>query len=212
MGRRRLGPGRGRLDPSRQQSWVCPRIQERPQWGCSSCADPTGELGRCSVTAHHPDGVIVGVIRSADLPWDGFGRAPRRHRSIGVTGRCRRRPATSRPRDGDPSRRHTGRPSSSPVVGSRPSNMAWNPATDASPCSPRLRAPAPYHRPGPLAVAGQVLLVVGGELAGCSTPPDLPRAWRCRPPPRFLLAFVGASLVEALCLMALSEGRSVRRM
>jgi hypothetical protein len=148
MGRRRLGPGRGRLDPSRQQSWVCPRIQERPQWGCSSCADPTGELGRCSVTAHHPDGVIVGVIRSADLPWDGFGRAPRRHRSIGVTGRCRRRPATSRPRDGDPSRRHTGRPSSSPVVGSRPSNMAWNPATDASPCSPRLRAPAPYHRPG----------------------------------------------------------------
>ena len=108
MGRRRLGPGRGRLDPSRQQSWVCPRIQERPQWGCSSCADPTGELGRCSVTAHHPDGVIVGVIRSADLPWDGFGRAPRRHRSIGVTGRCRRRPATSRPRDGDPSRRHTG--------------------------------------------------------------------------------------------------------
>jgi hypothetical protein len=41
-----------------------------------------------------------------------------------------------------------GRPSSSPVVGSRPSNMAWNPAGDASPSSPRLVAPAPYHRPG----------------------------------------------------------------
>src|SRR5215213_4004062 len=41
-----------------------------------------------------------------------------------------------------------GRPSSSPVVGCRPSNMAWNPAGDASPCRPRLLAPAPYHRPG----------------------------------------------------------------
>ena len=39
-------------------------------------------------------------------------------------------------------------PAGSPVVGSRPSNMAWNPATDASPSSPRLMAPAPYHRPG----------------------------------------------------------------
>jgi hypothetical protein len=49
-------------------------------------------------------------------------------------------------------RRHpigaVGRPSNSPVVGSRPSNMAWNPATDASPSSARLLAPAPYHRPG----------------------------------------------------------------
>jgi hypothetical protein len=41
-----------------------------------------------------------------------------------------------------------GRPSSSPVVGSRPSNMAWNAAGDASPSSPRLAAPAPYQRPG----------------------------------------------------------------
>ena len=41
-----------------------------------------------------------------------------------------------------------GRPSSSPVVGWRPSNMAWNPATDASPCSPSEVAPAPYQRPG----------------------------------------------------------------
>src|SRR5512132_1510704 len=40
------------------------------------------------------------------------------------------------------------RPRSSPVVGSRPSNMAWNSATDASPCSPSVMSPLPYHRPG----------------------------------------------------------------
>jgi hypothetical protein len=33
-------------------------------------------------------------------------------------------------------------------VGSRPSNMAWNPANDASPCRPSEMSPAPYHRPG----------------------------------------------------------------
>jgi hypothetical protein len=73
-----VGSGSGRLDPSRQQGWVCPRIQERPHWGCSPYADPTGELGRCSVKAHHPDGVIVGEIRSADqaeLAVDGPGMA-----------------------------------------------------------------------------------------------------------------------------------------
>jgi hypothetical protein len=32
-----------------------------------------------------------------------------------------------------------GRPNSSPVVGWRPSNVAWNPAGDASPCSPGCR-------------------------------------------------------------------------
>jgi hypothetical protein len=193
------------------------------------------------VTAHHPDGVIVGVIRSADLPWDGFGRAPRRHRSIGVTGRCRRRPATSRPRDGDPSRRHTGRPSSSPVVGSRPSNMAWNPATDASPCSPRLRAPAPYHRPGlspwpdrycwwsVASSRGVVLLPTYRELGDvghhpASSSPSLAPAthpWciallgRLRVETRAsgdASSVMASHLVEALCLMALSEGRSVRRM
>ena len=41
-----------------------------------------------------------------------------------------------------------GRPSSSPLSGWRPSNMAWNPAGDASPCRPSEVAPAPYHRPG----------------------------------------------------------------
>jgi hypothetical protein len=40
------------------------------------------------------------------------------------------------------------RPRSSPVSGWRPSNMRWKPAGDASPCSPKLAAPAPYQRPG----------------------------------------------------------------
>jgi hypothetical protein len=50
--------------------------------------------------------------------------------------------------DVDPASPDYGRVVGSPVTGWRPSNMAWNPATDASPSSPRLLAPAPYHRPG----------------------------------------------------------------
>jgi hypothetical protein len=44
--------------------------------------------------------------------------------------------------------RPCGRPRSSRVSGWWPSNIRWKPAGDASPCSPRLVAPAPYHRPG----------------------------------------------------------------
>ena len=35
-----------------------------------------------------------------------------------------------------------------------------------------------------LPVAGQILLVVGGQLPGVVLLPTQPRAWRCRPPPR----------------------------
>src|SRR5688500_4995010 len=59
-----------------------------------------------------------------------------------------------------------GRPRGSPLSGRRPSNICRKPAGDASPSSPRLVAARAVPPCRGLAVAGQVLLVVGGQLAG----------------------------------------------
>jgi hypothetical protein len=51
--------------------------------------------------------------------------------------------------------------------------MAWNPATDASPSSPKAAGAGAVPPPRTLTVTGQILFVVGGQLAGVVLlPPD----------------------------------------
>jgi hypothetical protein len=98
-----------------------------------------------------------------------------------------------------------GWPSSSPVVGSRPSNMAWNPATDASPCSQgwlrRRRTTVPgTHRDR------TGTLVVGGQLAGVVGLPPHRELGDVGHHPASLLAVVGASECTAGALLSSENG------
>ena len=98
-----------------------------------------------------------------------------------------------------------------PVVGSRPSNMAWTPA-------PMLRPPARgcwrrRHTSGPGTRRARTDTARGRWPApGCNRPPAPPSAWRCRPPPRRSLPRLrGASNAPVVHCSSEDFGSSVER-
>jgi hypothetical protein len=115
-------------------------------------SNPTANTpGRPPARVRHGRGGPPGV-RPGSPPLGQPGMVGGQHRPAGAASpkAVQDRDAPGRPQDhikGRDGVAAMGRPSSSPV-GWRPSNMAWNPAGDASPSMPRVVVPAPCQRPG----------------------------------------------------------------
>ena len=122
------------------------------------------------------------------------------HRPAGgrVTQAVEDRHALGRPQDHVKGRArrcgHGGGPAAPRSSGRGPRTWPGTRPRDASPCSPRLLAPAPYHRPGDSPWPDRYCFVVGGQLAGVVLlPPHRQLGDVGHHPAAPLLAFVGAS-------------------